>query len=122
MLNLTEVQALFDGIDWDDAFVKYVRFESPTSLYGHMIDAPDRTGDLEIALEILYPEHRLLLLRCLRVYEFSVSPCLDLEPRIESSGGRVRLCLVEGGGMTVEAEEVEVYAPREAPSESGDSR
>ena len=104
-----EVQALFDSVDWDRAFVKYTRFESPASVCGHGVDAWNCPGNLEISLETLDPKHPLVLLRCFGVHEFRLSFCYDLDPKIESSRERIQLQLLAIGEKAVEADGIEAY-------------
>jgi hypothetical protein len=105
---MQDIQALFSRIDWEDAFIKSVNFESPTSIDDGSIIAPEGLGDLEIVLGTTDSEYPALLLRCRRVHEFKMSFSFDLDPKVRLSGGRVRVQLLRMGEEAVEAEDVEV--------------
>ncbi len=116
--DIDEVRALLNRIDWRNAIVKYMRFESPTAVHDSGIFAFECLGNLEVALETTDSKTPLLLLRCRDVYECGLSLLHDLHPRIESTGGRIRLWLLGAGNTVIEAEAVEVYALSERHLES----
>lgn len=108
MHTMQDIQDMFSRIDWEDAFVKSMNFESPTSIDGESIIAPEGLGDLEIVLGTTDPEYPALLLRCRRVHDFKMSFSFDLDPKVRLSGGRVKVQLLQMEEDAVEAEDIEV--------------